>query len=119
MSSEKLPTAGLILPMLSKIGKLFSVSEEDSTTVQALKQAVWGDLMLRYGNDDLREFLEECTAMDPRFKQYMHTNDQVWGRLKEVTLTHFQESETVSAEEALLGRPQSHPPVITAPAQEA
>ena len=55
MSSEKLPTAGLILPMLSKIEKLFSVSEEDSTNVQAIKQAVWGDLMLRYGNDDLRE----------------------------------------------------------------
>ncbi|KAK7157123.1 hypothetical protein R3I94_007019 [Phoxinus phoxinus] len=54
-----------------KVRKLehhFTVSAEDSTFTQCIKEKIWGDLSKRYQEECIQQFLEESTALDPRFK---------------------------------------------------
>ena len=80
VSSEKSPTCGQILPILKKLKDHFTVQEEDSLFVSGIKQKVWADISGRYQKDTIQEFLEEVTAMDPRFKP-KSDRDITWDRL--------------------------------------
>ncbi|KAF3858792.1 hypothetical protein F7725_011993, partial [Dissostichus mawsoni] len=80
-SSEKNPTSGQILPILKKLEMHFTVAD-DTVFVSNLKKQVWGNLSKRYQSDEIRNFLEEATALDPRFKQKMDDNAAVWDRIK-------------------------------------
>ena len=82
VSSEKSPTCGQILPILDKLKDHFTVQEEDSLFVSGIKQKVWADISGRYQKDTIQEFLEEVTAMDPRFKA-KSDRDTTWDRLQE------------------------------------
>ena len=42
-------------------------------------------------NDDVRSFLEEATALDPRFKSLMDSNTAVWERIKGKILANSEE----------------------------
>ncbi|XP_034073833.1 zinc finger BED domain-containing protein 1-like [Gymnodraco acuticeps] len=93
VSSEKSPTCGQILPILRKLEKHFSVEEGDTVLGSSLKQAVWGNLSKRYQTDGIRTFLEEATALDPRFKNHVE-DSTVWDRIKEkVMVGKLTESE--------------------------
>ena len=61
-----------------KLKDHFTVQEGDSLCL-ALKK-VWTDLSGRYQEDTIQEFLEEVTAMDPRFKP-KSDRDITWDRL--------------------------------------
>ncbi|XP_034093328.1 zinc finger BED domain-containing protein 1-like isoform X2 [Gymnodraco acuticeps] len=82
VSSEKNPTSGQILPILKKLEMHFTVTDGDTVFVSNLKKQVWGNLSKRYQSDEIRSFLEEATALDPRFKQKMDDDAAVWDRIK-------------------------------------
>ncbi|XP_037539225.1 zinc finger BED domain-containing protein 4-like [Nematolebias whitei] len=81
VSAEKSPTLGQILPILGKLQLHFTVTDEDSSFTQTIKDKIWGDLSKRYQDEIIRQFLEEGTALDPRFKTKVA--DEVWTRLEE------------------------------------
>ncbi|KAJ4936571.1 hypothetical protein JOQ06_001160 [Pogonophryne albipinna] len=104
VSSEKSPTCGQILPIFQKLEKHFTVDEEgDTVLVSSLKQAVWGNLSNRYQTDGIRNFLEEATALDPRFKHHVE-DSTVWDRIKEkVMVGKLTESEQPTEQDPARG----------------
>ncbi|XP_038137844.1 E3 SUMO-protein ligase ZBED1-like [Cyprinodon tularosa] len=100
VSSEKTPTCGQILPILMKLKTHFTVQEGDSSFVSDIKRKVLTDLSGRYQEEKIQQFLEEATAMDPRFKakSVRHTT---WERLQEAAVA-------TNATEADVPIPESH-----------
>ncbi|XP_030273111.1 zinc finger BED domain-containing protein 1-like isoform X1 [Sparus aurata] len=94
VSTEKSPTAGQILPIIQKLEKHFAAENGDTVFVADLKKRVWGNLSTRYKNEDNRFFLEEATALDPRFKKKMD-NTAVWERIKGKLLANSEQSVAV------------------------
>ncbi|XDV29215.1 hypothetical protein PO909_032358 [Leuciscus waleckii] len=86
VSTEKNPTCGQILPILKKLEMHFTVVEGDTVFVSNLKKQVWANLSKRYQSEDIRNFLQMATPLDPRFKQSMDGDDDdavgVWDRIK-------------------------------------
>ncbi|XP_049416194.1 E3 SUMO-protein ligase ZBED1-like [Epinephelus fuscoguttatus] len=85
VSSDKSATAGQILPILDKLKAKFEVKDDDSPFKRAIKEKVWADLSHRYTeetNKELRQFLEEASALDPRFKVKVHDDEAVWTRVE-------------------------------------
>ncbi|KAF3841459.1 hypothetical protein F7725_007321, partial [Dissostichus mawsoni] len=87
VSSEKNPTSGQILPILKKLEMHFTVADGDTVFVSNLSlgksvKALPGKRTEAIKNDEIRSFLEEATALDPRFKQKMDDNAAVWDRIK-------------------------------------
>ena len=68
LCEEKTPTSGLILSLLSKLLHHFERKQGDSDFILSLKNAVGQNLSTRYTDDNLRMFLEESSALDPRTK---------------------------------------------------
>ncbi|XP_041359517.1 zinc finger BED domain-containing protein 4-like [Gigantopelta aegis] len=67
LCTEKMPTVSIILPLQRKLLTSVLVSTEmDSDVIKQMKKAMASDLESRYSNK--QEFLQECTALDPRFK---------------------------------------------------
>ncbi|KAF3858797.1 hypothetical protein F7725_011998 [Dissostichus mawsoni] len=89
-SSEKNPTSGQILPILKKLEMHFTVAD-DTVFVSNLKKQVWGNLSKRYQSDEIRNFLEEATALDPRFKQKMDDNAAQMQPCKTPKMTPLEE----------------------------
>ncbi|XP_028460411.1 uncharacterized protein LOC114572827 [Perca flavescens] len=81
VSSERSPTCGQILSIMTKLEAHFKVAEEDTMFTIALKKKVWGDLEKRYQNENIQNFLQEATLMDPHFKGKLGCAD-AWGRLE-------------------------------------
>ncbi|XP_030222285.1 zinc finger BED domain-containing protein 1 isoform X3 [Gadus morhua] len=96
VSTEKSPTAGQILPIIQKLEKHFAAVNGDTAFVADLKKRVWGNMSTRYKNEDIRFFLEEATALDPRFKNKMDNNTEVWERIKGKLLANSEESVAVN-----------------------
>uniref|UniRef100_A0A1A8LCJ7 Uncharacterized protein n=1 Tax=Nothobranchius pienaari TaxID=704102 RepID=A0A1A8LCJ7_9TELE len=91
VSADRSATAGQILPILDKLRAKFEVKDEDSAFKKATKEKVWADLSHRYTeetNKELRLFLEEATALDPRFKGKSQ-DEAVWTRLENEAVALF------------------------------
>ncbi|XP_070407376.1 E3 SUMO-protein ligase ZBED1-like [Nothobranchius furzeri] len=91
VSADRSATAGQILPILDKLRAKFEVNDEDSAFKKAIKEKVWADLSHRYTeetNKELRLFLEEATALDPRFKGKIQ-DEAVWTRLENEAVALF------------------------------
>nr|XP_055074907.1 E3 SUMO-protein ligase ZBED1-like isoform X2 [Misgurnus anguillicaudatus] len=83
VSTEKNPTCGQILPILKKLEMHFTAVEGDTVFITNLKKQVWANLSKRYQSEDIRNFLEVATALDPRFKLNIGGDDDaVWDRIK-------------------------------------
>ncbi|ROL45244.1 Zinc finger BED domain-containing protein 1 [Anabarilius grahami] len=86
VSSEKSPTCGQILPILKKLEAHLAVNEGDTVFVSNLKKQVWANLSKRYQNDEIRNFLQVATALDPRFKHKLDdgigTVDTIWDQIR-------------------------------------
>ncbi|KAI8503755.1 hypothetical protein Bbelb_187260 [Branchiostoma belcheri] len=97
MSSEKKATAGMVLPMLQMLTEHFKPgssskereeegdddkSKEVEAFTERLKAAALEDLNKRYKDEEELDFLQEATAMDPRFKGTVK-EESVWARLCE------------------------------------
>ncbi|XP_034538951.1 zinc finger BED domain-containing protein 1-like [Notolabrus celidotus] len=89
ISSERSPTLGQILPILGKLQHHFTVTDEDSSFIQSIKETIWDNLSKRYQDESIRQFLEEGTALDPRFK--MKVADGVWTRLEEELMSRISQ----------------------------
>ncbi|KAG7274572.1 hypothetical protein CRUP_022085 [Coryphaenoides rupestris] len=86
VSSEKNPTVGQILPILGKLKDNFEAAEDSDTVfIRTIKEKIWGDISIRYQDENIRRFLEEATAIDPRFKTKVQGN-RVWTRLQEAAM---------------------------------
>ncbi|KAJ8334032.1 hypothetical protein SKAU_G00413510 [Synaphobranchus kaupii] len=68
MERDRNPTLSQILPILGKLKDHFEVTDEDSMFISTIKEKIWGDISKRYQDENIRLFLEEATAIDPRFK---------------------------------------------------
>ncbi|KAF5889098.1 zinc finger BED domain-containing protein 1-like, partial [Clarias magur] len=88
VSSEKSPTCGQILPVLTKLKEHFTGTEQDTVFTSTLKEKVWGDLEKRYQDKDIKNFLQEATLMDPRFKgkRGCAVAADAWGRLEKAAV---------------------------------
>ncbi|KAF4107911.1 hypothetical protein G5714_010670 [Onychostoma macrolepis] len=75
------PTLGQILTFLNKLQRHFIVNEEEDSFTKTIKDTIWNDLSKRYKDGNNRQFLEEGTALDPRFK--LKVADEVWTRLED------------------------------------
>nr|XP_055050617.1 E3 SUMO-protein ligase ZBED1-like isoform X2 [Misgurnus anguillicaudatus] len=93
VSTEKSPTCSQILPILQKLRNHFTVHEGDTVFVSTLKTTVWSDLSQRYQSVNVRAFLEEATALDPRFKHKVE-DETVWHRIKDKILAAAHPMET-------------------------
>ncbi|KAK0131561.1 Zinc finger BED domain-containing protein 1 [Merluccius polli] len=82
VSSEKSPTSGQILPILKKLEAHLSVQDGDTVFVSNLKKQVWSNLSKRYQNDEIRNFLQVATALDPRFKHKVDDDDTIWDQIQ-------------------------------------
>ena len=75
LCSESIPTASLILPLQKKLlTKDLVYNESDPEAVKQLKKAISDDLRPRYS--DQRQFLEDTSLLDPRFKTTYLTDDE-------------------------------------------
>ena len=118
VSSEKSPTCGQILPILKQLEKHFSVKEGDTVFALNVKQAVWGNLSKRYQSAkasdvntfvDIRSFLEEATALDPRFKHNVEDSSSVWERVKRKMMKGKETESEQPTDDGEDGVPQSEP----------
>ncbi|XP_073804139.1 uncharacterized protein [Danio rerio] len=82
--NEKSPTCGQIFPILAKLEEHFKVAEEETMFISTLKVKVWEDLEKRYQDEDIKNFLQEATLMNPRFKSKLEcaVAADAWGRLE-------------------------------------
>ncbi|CAM4425074.1 unnamed protein product [Leuciscus chuanchicus] len=99
MSAERIPTLGQILPILGKLEHHFTISAEDSTFTQCIKEKIWGDLSKRYQEECIQQFLEESTALDLRFKSRVAAADAVWDRVKKELINRATTHQEIFAEE--------------------
>lgn len=68
LSSEALPTGGMVLPTVAKLTKICENKEDDCATLKAMKTAMRGDLENRYTDESDIDFLRICQIFDPRFR---------------------------------------------------
>ena len=83
LCEEKTPTSGLILPLLRKLLHHYERKEGDSDFILTLKNAVGQNLATRYTDNNVRMFLEESSALDPRTKGKPCIQAETWKRLED------------------------------------
>ncbi|XP_078682098.1 E3 SUMO-protein ligase ZBED1-like [Branchiostoma floridae x Branchiostoma belcheri] len=81
MSSEKRATSGQVLPLLDKLEQHLVEKADDDKFIKDIKGAIRKDLVTRYQEETRREFLEEASALDPRFKGSAVVTEDVWDRI--------------------------------------
>lgn len=83
---EKEPTVSLIMPLKYMIEQSMSPDENDTQTIASMKSAILLDISDRYSGD-CNDMLQECTALDPRFRSLSHLNNEqresVYARIRE------------------------------------
>ncbi|XP_041654455.1 uncharacterized protein LOC121517021 [Cheilinus undulatus] len=80
VSAEKSPSCSQIFPILKKLEAHFEPRDEDSLFTATLKEKVWSDLSTCYKDGDTWKFLQESSALDPRFKNSVDS-DEIWHRV--------------------------------------
>ncbi|XP_037548893.1 E3 SUMO-protein ligase ZBED1 [Nematolebias whitei] len=91
VSSEKGATCGQILPILQKLEAHLTVKEGDTVFVSNLKNQIWANLSEHYQNDEIRNFLQVATALDPRFKKKV--DDGVWDQIQRKLIEQSTEKD--------------------------
>ncbi|XP_074496307.1 uncharacterized protein LOC141770552 isoform X2 [Sebastes fasciatus] len=90
VSADKSPTCSQIFPILKKLEARFETQEEDSLFTATLKGKVWDELSTCYKDGDSWKFLQESSAMDPRFKNRIDS-DEIWYRVKQAAVRFTKE----------------------------
>ncbi|KAK1890948.1 Zinc finger BED domain containing protein 1 [Dissostichus eleginoides] len=85
LCDESRPTVSLIVPLKHMIEQSMAQCDEDSSTIAQMKRAILKDFTDRYQGEQ-NKFLQESTALDPRFRSLHQLNDSqredVFDRLK-------------------------------------
>lgn len=97
MSTKPTPSVSMILPLQTTFLKSMEPKEEDSPIVREVKSAIRENLMDRYSDPALQNFLHKCTALDPRFKALLHVDNACRERIYNSLST-----EIVAIEEQVL-----------------
>lgn len=111
VSSEKEPTAGLILPYLENFIEVkLKENETDSNMVKRFKRTVRADLQNRYKDPDQRMRLALITVLDPRVRTCDWMDDEmketVYAKLEEACIAErVQNSENEPPRESDEGAP--------------
>lgn len=83
---EKEPTVSLIMPLKYMIEQSMSPDENDTQTIASMKSAILLDISDWYSGD-CNDMLQECIALDPRFRSLSHLNNEqresVYARIRE------------------------------------
>ncbi|KAK0144340.1 Zinc finger BED domain-containing protein 1 [Merluccius polli] len=100
---EKEPTVSLIMPLKYMIEQSMSPDENDTQTIANMKSAILLDISDRYSGD-CNDMLQECTALDPRFRSLSHLNNEqresVYARIREKAAgLHLQRNQTSDTDE--------------------
>ncbi|XP_078023052.1 uncharacterized protein LOC117260069 isoform X2 [Epinephelus lanceolatus] len=77
VSADKSPTCSQIFPILKKMTANFETQDEDSLFTASLKEKA---------RDDLSACYKESSAMDPRFKNRIDS-DEIWHRVQNAAVT--------------------------------
>lgn len=72
ISTETSPSFSMILPLQTTILKSTEKNTADAPIARDMKNAIRENFQGRYDDPDLRDFLNKCTALDPRFKTLNH-----------------------------------------------
>ncbi|KAJ4937708.1 hypothetical protein JOQ06_002340, partial [Pogonophryne albipinna] len=85
LCDESQPTVSLIVPLKHMIEQSIAQCDEDSSTIAQMKRAILKYFTDRYQGEQ-NKFLQESTALDPRFRSLQQLNDSqredVFNRLK-------------------------------------
>lgn len=78
-----------IIHILYKLEEHFTVKDEDTMFVSAIKEKMWESLSILYWDENIQAFQHETTSMDPRFKGRLASNSIGigWGRVVEANVT--------------------------------
>lgn len=79
MSTETTPSISMIMPLQTTLLKATETNAADAPIARDMKTAIRDNFQGRYDDPELRDFLNKCTALDPRFKTLNHldpTNQQ-------------------------------------------
>ena len=69
LSGEKHVTISAVRPLLSHItNSWLAANEQDTTLATQMKNIISSDLTGRYGFEDISDFLNKCSYLDPRFR---------------------------------------------------
>ncbi|XP_041830825.1 E3 SUMO-protein ligase ZBED1-like [Melanotaenia boesemani] len=103
LCDEKEPTVSLIMPLKHMIEQSMSPDENDTQTIASMKSAILLDITGRYSGD-CNDMLQECAALDPRFRSLSHLNDEqresVYARTREkASGLHVQRNKTSDTDE--------------------
>lgn len=95
MSSEKKPTASMILPTLRRfLEGDCHVRADDSTLIRKAKEAISTDLKKRYTTEREQDLLYTTTVLDPRFKNLVwvedHLREKIYSSVKQLCLALAQ-----------------------------
>ncbi|KAI7789392.1 putative zinc finger BED domain-containing protein 1-like [Triplophysa rosa] len=82
LSTEKMPTVSMIMPLKHTILEFMKVSDTDKTIVKDVKSAIVSDFTNRYPDSDtiLRQFLMS-TALEPHFKSLSSLDETMCSNL--------------------------------------
>lgn len=101
LCEEKFPTAGLILPLLGKLRKHFTICDTDLESLKSIKELVGKNLAVRYTQQDIVHFLEEASALDPRTKKTSMIDEETWERIinKCITIIALHKNNIIAKQE--------------------
>ncbi|XP_044058674.1 uncharacterized protein LOC122879066 [Siniperca chuatsi] len=98
VSADKSPTCSQIFPILKKLEAHLETQDDDSLFTAMLKEKVWGDLSTCYKDGDTWKFLQESSALDPRFKNRIEL-DEIWYRVKNAAIRVKNKTQVSNQEE--------------------
>ncbi|CAJ1064953.1 zinc finger BED domain-containing protein 1-like [Xyrichtys novacula] len=98
VSADKSPSCSQIFPILKKLETHFKPRGEDSPFTTTLKETVWDELSTSYKDGDTWKFLQESSAMDPRFKNSIDS-EEIWNRVKNAAIRASTSREMSDPEE--------------------
>ncbi|XP_060791742.1 zinc finger BED domain-containing protein 4-like [Neoarius graeffei] len=70
--TETAPSISMILPLQTTILNATQENTSDAPITREMKNAIGENFKGRYEDPDLRDFLNKCTLLDPRFKTLNH-----------------------------------------------
>ena len=78
---------------MAKLQRIFTPDENDSPFVVSLKKAVHASLATRYTDSQIRTFMLEAAALDPRMKLRGCITADIWDSVASKLTRHFESNE--------------------------
>lgn len=104
LSGEKRVTSSAIKPLLKHlVSKVLIGQESDTTLTRQIKSVIKQDLQSRYEDEEISNFLDICSLLDPRFKSIFTFESEVAKIVRDLSLDVLAENESpipLSAEPA-------------------